>query len=164
MSKKKKLIAKESLRFKSAEELVKSLEEYSGFSIEPEDVDTRQKLLDKISEIQDSLSNEVTDNCSRYYYEAGLLSPDEEMKNKRIISQWKLEIIFSVSTVILLGFAGFLFNNYIDPSRNVIGLSVANGYIIGTLFLKDVKVSAVKQAFYILAAIQTITFIWINSK
>lgn len=78
MSKKKKLIAKESLRFKSVEELVKSLEEYSGFNIEPEDVNTRQKLLDKISEIQDSLSNEVTDNCSQYYYEAEKLMPDAE--------------------------------------------------------------------------------------
>lgn len=78
MSKKKNPTTKESTRFKSAEELVKSLEEYSGFSIEPEDVDTRQKLLYKISEIQDSLSNEVTDNCSRYYYEAGKLMPDDE--------------------------------------------------------------------------------------
>lgn len=78
MSKKNKLIAKESLRFKSAEELVKSLEEYSGFTIYPEEVDTREKLLDKINEIQDSLSNEVTDNCSRYYYEAEKLMPDVE--------------------------------------------------------------------------------------
>lgn len=78
MSKNSKLTAKESLRFKSAEELVKSFEEYSGFTIYPEEVDTREKLLDKINEIQDSLSNEVTDNCSRYHYEAGKLMPDEE--------------------------------------------------------------------------------------
>lgn len=77
MSKKNKPITKEANRFKSVEELIKSFEEYSGFRIEPEDVDTREKLLNKISEIQDSLSNEVTDNCSEYYYEAGKLMPDE---------------------------------------------------------------------------------------
>lgn len=32
----------EANRFKSVEELIKSFEEYSGFSIEPEDVDTRE--------------------------------------------------------------------------------------------------------------------------
>lgn len=77
MSKKNRSTTKEANRFKSVEELIKSFEEYSGFSIEPEDVDTREKLLNKISEIQDSLSNEVTDNCSEYYYEAGKLMPDE---------------------------------------------------------------------------------------
>lgn len=78
MSKKSKLTVKEPLRFKSVGELVKSLEEYSGFNIDQEEVDTREKLLYKINEIQDSLSNEVTDNCSMYYYEAGKLMPDEE--------------------------------------------------------------------------------------
>lgn len=53
MRKKKKQISMEANRFKSVEELIKSFEEYSGFSIEPEDVDTREKLLNKISEIQD---------------------------------------------------------------------------------------------------------------
>ncbi len=78
MSRKNKQIDKDANRFKSAGELIKSLEEYSGFNIYPEDVDTREKLLDKISEIQDSLSNEVTDICSKYYYEAGILMPDDE--------------------------------------------------------------------------------------
>ena len=32
----------------------------------------------RISEIQDSLSNEVSDTCSRYYYEAEKLMPDDE--------------------------------------------------------------------------------------
>ena len=45
MRKKKKQISMEANRFKSVEELIKSFEEYSGFSIEPEDVDTREKLL-----------------------------------------------------------------------------------------------------------------------
>ena len=67
----------EANRFKSVEELIKSFEEYSGFSIEPEDVDTREKLLNKISEIQDCLSNEVMDNCSEYYYEAEQLMPED---------------------------------------------------------------------------------------
>lgn len=35
-------------------------------------------LLDKISEIQDYLSNEVSDICSQYYYEAGQLMPEDE--------------------------------------------------------------------------------------
>ena len=74
MRKKKKQISMEANRFKSVEEF----EEYSGFSIEPEDVDTREKLLNKISEIQDCLSNEVTDNCSEYYYEAEQLMPEDE--------------------------------------------------------------------------------------
>lgn len=47
MRKKKKQISMEANRFKSVEELIKSFEEYSGFSIEPEDVDTREKLLNK---------------------------------------------------------------------------------------------------------------------
>lgn len=59
MRKKKKQISMEANRFKSVEELIKSFEEYSGFSIEPEDVDTREKLLNKISEIQDCLSELV---------------------------------------------------------------------------------------------------------
>ena len=78
MRKKKKQISMEANRFKSVEELIKSFEEYSGLSIEPEDVDTREKLLNKISEIQDCLSNEVTDNCSEYYYEAEQLMPEDE--------------------------------------------------------------------------------------
>lgn len=57
MRKKKKQISMEANRFKSVEELIKSFEEYSGFSIEPEDVDTREKLLNKISEIQDCLAD-----------------------------------------------------------------------------------------------------------
>lgn len=73
----KKPIRKEETRFKSVEELVKAFEEYSGFSIYLEDVNTREKLLDKISEIQDSLSNEISDTCSQYYYEAGKLMPDD---------------------------------------------------------------------------------------
>ena len=42
----------EANRFKNVSELIKSFEEYSGFSIDPEEIDTRDKLLDKISEIQ----------------------------------------------------------------------------------------------------------------
>lgn len=59
MRKKKKQISMEANRFKNVSELIKSFEEYSGFSIDPEEIDTRDKLLDKISEIQDYLSNEV---------------------------------------------------------------------------------------------------------
>ena len=55
----------EANRFKNVSELIKSFEEYSGFSIDPEEIDTRDKLLDKISEIQDYLSNEVSDICSQ---------------------------------------------------------------------------------------------------
>lgn len=55
MRKKKKQISMEANRFKSVSELIKSFEEYSGFSIDPEEIDTRDKLLDKISEIQDYL-------------------------------------------------------------------------------------------------------------
>lgn len=68
----------EANRFKNVSELIKSFEEYSGFSIDPEEIDTRDKLLDKISEIQDYLSNEVSDICSLYYYEAGQLMPEDE--------------------------------------------------------------------------------------
>lgn len=57
MRKKKKQISMEANRFKNVSELIKSFEEYSGFSIDPEEIDTRDKLLDKISEIQDYLSN-----------------------------------------------------------------------------------------------------------
>lgn len=78
MRKKKKQISMEANRFKNVSELIKSFEEYSGFSIDPEEIDTRDKLLDKISEIQDYLSNEVSDICSRYYYEAGQLMPKDE--------------------------------------------------------------------------------------
>ena len=62
MRKKKKQISMEANRFKNVSELIKSFEEYSGFSIDPEEIDTRDKLLDKISEIQDYLSNEVSNN------------------------------------------------------------------------------------------------------
>lgn len=72
MRKKKKQISMEANRFKNV------FEEYSGFSIDPEEIDTRDKLLDKISEIQDYLSNEVSDICSQYYYEAGQLMPEDE--------------------------------------------------------------------------------------
>jgi hypothetical protein len=78
MRKKKKQISMEANRFKNVSELIKSFEEYSGFSIDPEEIDTRDKLLDKISEIQDYLSNEVSDICSWYYYEAGQLMPEDE--------------------------------------------------------------------------------------
>lgn len=78
MRKKKKQIGMEANRFKNVDELIKSFEEYSGFSIDPEEIDTRDKLLDKISEIQDCLSNEVSDICSQYYYEAGKLMPEDE--------------------------------------------------------------------------------------
>lgn len=78
MRKKKKQISMEANRFKNVSELIKSFEEYSGFSIDPEEIDTRDKLLDKISEIQDYLSNEVSDVCSQYYYEAGQLMPEDE--------------------------------------------------------------------------------------
>lgn len=78
VNKKKKLASKETIRFKSVEELIKSFEMYSGYSIKLEEVDTQEKLLDKISEIQENLSNQVSDICSRYYYEAGLLMPDED--------------------------------------------------------------------------------------
>ena len=71
-------------RFKSVEELIKSFEAYSGFNIYPKEIDTREKLLDRISEIQDSLSNEVSDTCSRYYYEAEKLMPDDEWFNNKI--------------------------------------------------------------------------------
>ena len=67
MRKKKKQISMEVNRFKNVSELIKSFEEY-----------TRDKLLDKISEIQDYLSNEVSDICSQYYYEAGQLMPEDE--------------------------------------------------------------------------------------
>ena len=50
MRKKKKQISMEANRFKNVSELIKSFEEYSGFSIDPEEIDTRDKLLDKISE------------------------------------------------------------------------------------------------------------------
>lgn len=75
--KRSKLVWKQN-RFKNVSELIKSFEEYSGFSIDPEEIDTRDKLLDKISEIQDYLSNEVSDICSQYYYEAGQLMPEDE--------------------------------------------------------------------------------------
>lgn len=78
MRKKKKQISMEANRFKNVSELIKSFEEYSGFSIDPEEIDTRDKLLDKISEIQDYLSNEVSDIYSQYYYEAGQLMPEDE--------------------------------------------------------------------------------------
>lgn len=78
MRKKKKQISMEANRFKNVSELIKSFEEYSGFSIDPEEIDTRDKLLDKISEIQGYLSNEVSDICSQYYYEAGQLMPEDE--------------------------------------------------------------------------------------
>lgn len=78
MRKKKKQIGMEANRFKNVDELIKSFEEYSGFSIDPEEIDTRDELLDKISEIQDCLSNEVSDICSQYYYEAGNLMPEDE--------------------------------------------------------------------------------------
>ena len=78
MRKKKKQISMEANRFKNVSELIKSFEEYSGFSIDPEEIDTRDKLLDKISEIQDYLSKEVSDICSQYYYEAGQLMPEDE--------------------------------------------------------------------------------------
>lgn len=78
MRKKKKQISMEANRFKNVSELIKSFEEYSGFSIDPEEIDTRDKLLDKISEIQDYLSNGVSDICSQYYYEAGQLMPEDE--------------------------------------------------------------------------------------
>ena len=78
MRKKKKQISMEVNRFKNVSELIKSFEEYSGFSIDPEEIDTRDKLLDKISEIQDYLFNEVSDICSQYYYEAGQLMPEDE--------------------------------------------------------------------------------------
>lgn len=57
-------------QYASVEELIKSLEEYSGIIFESEDVDTREKLLNKISQIQENLSNEVSDMCSHYRYEA----------------------------------------------------------------------------------------------
>lgn len=78
MRKKKKQISMEANRFKNVGELIKSFEEYSGFSIAPEEIDTRDKLLNKISEIQGYLSNEVSDICSRHYYEAGQLMPEGE--------------------------------------------------------------------------------------
>ena len=78
MRKKKKQISMEANRFKNVSELIKSFEEYSGFSIDPEEIDTRDKLWDKISEIQDYLSNVVSDICSQYYYEAGQLMPEDE--------------------------------------------------------------------------------------
>lgn len=82
MSKKKIVIAKEANRFKSVEELIKSFEEYSGFSIEPEEVDTPDKLLSKISEIQDFLTFEVTDHCSKYYREATkIIYENEKVKD-----------------------------------------------------------------------------------
>ena len=78
MRKKKKQISMEANRFKNVSELIKSFEEYSGFSIDPEEIDTRDKLLDKISEIQDYLSNEVSDICYKYYYEEGQLMLEDE--------------------------------------------------------------------------------------
>lgn len=57
-------------QFSSVEELINHLEEYSGISIELEEVDTHEKLLSKISQIQENLLNEVLDMCSHYRYEA----------------------------------------------------------------------------------------------
>lgn len=65
-------------RFKSRSELIKSFEEYSGFSIESEDIDTREKLLKKIDEIQNLLLDEVSDTCSMYYREASKLIKYEQ--------------------------------------------------------------------------------------
>lgn len=65
-------------RFKSRSELIKSFEEYSGFSIESEDVDTREKLLKKIDEIQNLLLDEISDTCSMYYREASKLIKYEQ--------------------------------------------------------------------------------------
>lgn len=69
---------KKESRFKSVEELVKAFENYSGFCIELSEVDTREKLLNKIDEIQESLSNEVSDICQRYYQEASELMEDSD--------------------------------------------------------------------------------------
>lgn len=52
MRRKKKQISMEANRFKNVGELIKSFEEYSGFSIAPDEIDTRDKLLNKILEIQ----------------------------------------------------------------------------------------------------------------
>lgn len=57
-------------QFSSVEELIKHFEEYSGISIDLEEVDTREKLLNKISKMQENLSNDVSDMCSHYRYEA----------------------------------------------------------------------------------------------
>lgn len=57
---------KKIIQFSSIEELVKSLEEYSGSTCALEDVDTHEKLLNKISQIQGNLSNEVSEMCSHY--------------------------------------------------------------------------------------------------
>lgn len=78
MRKKKKQISMEANRFKNVGELIKSFEEYSGFSIALEEIDTRDKLLNKISEIQGYLSDEVSDICYQYYYEAGQLMLEDE--------------------------------------------------------------------------------------
>lgn len=61
-------------QYASVEELKKSLEEYSGIIFESEDVDTREELLNKISQIQESLSNEVLGMCSHYRQEAERLA------------------------------------------------------------------------------------------
>lgn len=75
---KKKLTNNKENRFNSVEELIKSLEKYSGFSVKLEEENTREKLLDRILEIQDSLSKQVLDICSQYYYEVRQLIPDED--------------------------------------------------------------------------------------
>ncbi|MGL4805638.1 MAG: hypothetical protein ACRC26_04765 [Bacteroidales bacterium] len=70
-------------RFKSVEELIKALEEYSGFCIEPSEVDTREKVLKKINEIQQFLLDEINDECHRYYQEASKLMAESEKKHSK---------------------------------------------------------------------------------
>lgn len=53
-------------KFANIQELIKDLESYSGLSIDLNEVDTKEKLLDKIQYIENFLSNEVSDICRKY--------------------------------------------------------------------------------------------------
>lgn len=107
---------KEIIQFSNVEELIKSLEKYSGITFAPEDVDTREKLLNKISQIQESLSNEVSYMCSHYHHETERLiqinctlpklTPKEENLEDKLSSylkmKWRQVKSYTVTTVIII--------------------------------------------------------------
>lgn len=71
------------VRFVNIEMLIEDFETYSGFSIDCSEVDSREKVLKKINEIQQFLLDEINDECHRYYQEASKLMAESEKKHSK---------------------------------------------------------------------------------
>lgn len=68
------------IKYKDKESLIKAFEDYSGFSIDRKEVDTREKLLSKFHEIHQFLIDEVNEYCNDFCRQADWITDKTQNK------------------------------------------------------------------------------------